>query len=857
MRVLVRYALAETRRARGTLAFCVVSIAIGVFSLTAVRGVLTGLDSSLAGQARAIIGADLVLSGNRPVAGPALDPLLADLRAAGAVEAGVTSFYTMVTTTADRAAAGDKTTQLVRLRAIEGHYPPYGAIASQPPGAISRLAERASILVDPAIGRALGTRAGDRVRVGQLELVIAGELVRVPGTPTGSVGLAPQGYIDARWLAATGLVRTGSRIQYERLFRVPDGFDVEGWKDSHWDAALAANVTISTSREAASGLRRFLDQLSDFLTTVGLVTLLLGALGIASALGVFLRHKLDHAAILRCLGATWRQVATIYGLLAVGVGAIVSLAGAVLGAIAPVGVAALAPRIGGDLIPAELSLAPSWMAGVRGLAVGVVVTAVFALLPVWRTARASPLRVLRRHVDPVPPRRRLRDLLLGAAVLAALFAFVLALAVVEIGSLEVAAYFTGAVVLALGVLALAARLLALAARRLGPRLPGYHLRQGLANLHRPGNQTRSTLTAIGVGVLLVVLIGVIEASLQQTIAIEDRDELPSVFLVDVQPDERAGVEQMIAAGGGSALRVAPMIGARIAAAGGRAVDRTGVARDATRRTWADQMRTREYFVTFRDNPLPSEEVVAGTFWRGRPARQEVSIDENLASNLGIRLGDTLTLDIQGLPLDAVVTSFRRIRWMAMVPNAIIVLSPGPIEDAPRMYVMSFRLADEVQRRALQGQLARAFPNVSAIDVTDAARTVRSILDRISAILGFLALLTIATGAVILGGAVAAGRFARIREAMLLRVLGASRRDLRRILGVEYAALAGLGGLAGWLLAEVTARPALARFFEAPPVVPYRLVAAVLIGVVVLNVAVGFALSRGVAGARPLDILRDE
>jgi len=857
VRVLVRYALAETRRARGTLAFCVVSIAIGVFSLTAVRGVITGLDESLAGQARAIIGADLVMSGNRPLAGPAVDPMLADLRAAGAVEAGVTSFYTMVTRTAERAGPGAKNTQLVRLRAVEGSYPPYGAIASEPPGAIARLAARPSLLVDPAIARTLGIRAGDRVRVGALEVEVAGELVRVPGTPTAAVGLAPQAYLDAGWLAATALVRTGSRIQYERLFRVPDGFDVEGWKDSHWDAALAANVTISTSREAASGLQQFLARLSDFLTTVGLVTLLLGALGIASALSVFLRHKLDHAAILRCLGATSRQVGFVYGTLAVGIGAVGSLAGGVLGALAPVGVAALAPRIGGDLIPAELSLAPSWIAGARGLAVGVVVTAVFALLPVWRTARVSPLRVLRRHVEPVPPRRRRRDLLLGAALLAALFAFVLALAVVEIGSLEVAAYFTGAVVLALGVLALAARLLALAARRLGPRLPGYHLRQGLANLHRPGNQTRSTLTAIGVGVLLVVLIGVIEASLQRTIAIEDREELPSVFLVDVQPDERAGVEQTIAAGGGSDLRVAPMIGARIAAAGGRAIDRTGVARDATRRTWADQMRTREYFVTFREATLPSEEVVAGTFWRGRPARQEVSIDENLADNLGIRLGDTLTLDIQGLPLDAVVTSFRRIRWLAMVPNAIIVLSPGPIEEAPRMYVMSFRLTDEARRRALESDLAQRFPNVSAIDVTDAAETVRIILDRISAILGFLALLTIATGAVILGGAVAAGRFARIREAMLLRVLGASRRDLRRILGVEYAALAGLGGLAGWLLAEATARPALARFFDAPPVVPYRLVAAVLVGVVILNVAVGFALSRGVAGARPLDVLREE
>ncbi|HEU5055717.1 MAG TPA: FtsX-like permease family protein [Kofleriaceae bacterium] len=854
--ILLRYALAETRRARGTLAFCVVSIAIGVFSLTAVRGVLVGLDDSLTGQARSILGADLVLSGNRPLTGPTVDPMLADLRAAGGVEAEVTSFYTMVTP-AGAGAGGERSTQLVRMRAVEGSYPPVGELASQPAGAVARLAARPSVIVDPAIRRALGVAIGDRVRVGDLEVVVAAELVRKPGTPAASFGLAPQAYLGARFLPDTGLLRTGSRIQYERMFRLPDGFDAEAWKDAHWDAALAANVTIQTSREAASSVQRFLRRLSDFLTTVGLITLLLGALGIASAMSVFLKHKLDHAAVFRCLGATSRQVGLIYGLLAVGVGGIGSLIGALLGALAPVAVGALAPRIGGDLVPADLAFGPSWLAGLRGVAVGVVVTAVFALVPVWRTAHAPPLRVLRRHVDPVRGRRRLRDLAVGLVVLSGLFAFVLALALVEIGSLQVAVYFTGAVALALALLALFARVLAWAARVIGPRLPGYHLRQGLANLHRPGNQTRSTLTAIGVGVLLVILIGVIEASLQRVIDVEDRDELPSVFLIDVQPDQKAAVEAMVTGGGGGDLQVAPMIGARIGAVAGRPVDRTGVTRDATRRTWADQMRTREYFVTFREAPIPSEKVVAGSFWRGRPARQEVSIDEYLASNLGIRLGDTLTLDIQGLPLDAVVTSFRRIEWEAMAPNAIIVMSPGPIEEAPRMYVMSFRLADEARRRALQGQLARAFPNVSAIDVTDAAETVRMILGRISAILGFLALLTIATGAVIVGGAVAAGRFARVREAMLLRVLGASRRDLRRILGVEYAALAGLGGLAGWLLAEATARPALARFFDAPLVVPYRLVAAVLVGVVILNVAVGFALSRGVASARPLDILREE
>lgn len=856
-RALLHLARAETRRSRGTLAFCVVSIAIGVASLTAIRGVLDSLEASMAGQSRQILGADLTIQSNEPLAGGVGAELTAELESAGADSARFVSFYSMLTR-AEADAGGQRATTLVRVRGVGDGYPFYGTIGTDPPGRWDQLGAAPQVLVDPALLEDLGIAAGDRVRLGTLELEVAGAFAKEPGGPAATFSLAPNIYMHERFLADTGLLQTGSRVRYQRLFRLPAGVDAEDWKQEHWDRAIDGHVTIRTARESASSVQRFLRRLSYFLTVVGLVTLLLGGLGIGSAMNVFIRGKLDNAAVLRCLGARPRQVIAVYAAVAVGVGLLGSLVGVVVGALVPLALGGAAGALGGDLLPADLALAPTWRSAYHGLFAGVVATAAFALVPVWRAGRVSPLRVMRRDVDPGGRGRRLGDVPLLALLIGAVVAVVLGLAAVETGSVRIAAYFTGAVVVSVALLAAAAAGARFLARRIGPRLPGYHLRQGVANLHRPGNQTASVITAIGVGVLLVSTIFIIEASLQRTIAIDERDELPNLFLIDVQPQQRAGVEAILAEHDAQDVRLEPMIAARIAAVNGQSIDRTGVEQDAVERTWEDRMRTREYFVSYRSELAPNEELTAGQFWNDRSiTAQEVSIVQDLADNLGAELGDTLTLDIQGIPLDATITSFREIRWQAMIPNAMIVLSPGPIEDAPKMFVGSVRMPGPDARQAVQSALVARYPNLSVVDITEAAETVIFLVGRISAILNFLALLTVITGAVILGGAIAAGRFARVREAMLLKVLGASRRDLRRILVAEYAVLAALGGVCGWLLAELINRPALEPLFETSVVVPYAPLAVFVAVVVLGNVGVGLLLSRGIAEGRPLDVLRGE
>jgi putative ABC transport system permease protein len=851
---LLRWSAAESRRSRGTLVFCLLSIAIGVASLTAVRTTIFGLRERLVGQGRSLLGADLSFSSRRALDSERAQQLTADLIERGAISADVVAFYSMVH---GDGSSGARSGRLVRVRAVDEQYPLYGQIATSPPQRWHALGQGAAMIVDPAVLLELGVAVGDRLRLGAQEFEIVSALVKEPGSPVAAFSFAPSVFVSRDRVVDTGLVQRGSRIDYSRYFRLPADIDPEAWKQQHWDAAVDANITLRTSRESAASLQRFLRRLSYFLTLSALVTLLLGALGIGAAMRVFVREKLDNAAILRCLGARSRDLVTVYGAVALALGMLGSAAGVGLGALVPLVLSSMSRAIGGELLPVQLDIPVSLRACLHGALAGIGATVAFAVPPLRTVAAVAPLRTLRRDVEPVAIVRGWRGKLGGAVGGAAVLGFVVVVAAVESESLVVGAYFAGAIAVAVLVLVGLARLSRWAARRATAALGSYPVRQGIANLYRPGNQTVGVITTIGIGTLLIATILIVASSVRAAIAVEERSELPTAFLVDIQDDQVDELRRLLETAQVAQVSMAPMVAARIFGVNGRAVDRSQLERDATERTWQDRMRTREYFVSYRAALVASEQVTAGRFWDGPPAEPEASIDETLAANLGIGLGDRLDLDIQGIPFSARVTSYRRIRWQAMRPNAMIVLSPGAIEQAPKMYVASYRATDERVGRALQEQIVRRLPNVSVIDVTDAAETVRFVLGRLSAILGFLAGLTVLAGAVILAGAIASGRFARRRETMLLKVLGARRASLRTILAAEYVCLAVSGGLAGWLLAEAITRPALAQFFSTAAVVPYRAIGIVLIGVVALNLTVGMVVSRGVEKGVPLDVLRDE
>lgn len=876
LRALLKLAYAETRRSHGKLLFCVFSIAVGVGSLTAVRTAILSLENSIASQAKTLMGADLMFWSNRSVSEGVASDLREQLQAQGAQSAAVTELNSMLVKSADPNRVAENTdtandpnqiagneadefqTHMVQIRAVSGGFPFYGAIETNPPDQWAALAGDHPILIaDESLLEMLNIKSGDRVTLGSQAFEIRAVFLKKPGRPTSGFSFAPAVYIHQKYLEATGLIQYGSRIRYQQLFQLPDTIDPQQFKSEHFAAAIDDGVTIQTYHESAARMQRFLFRLSHFLTMVGLITLLLGGLGIGSAMFVFIKAKLDHAAIMRSMGARSGQVFLIYFLLAAMLGVAGSLLGIIPGSLLPIVAAkAAASQFGGDLLPVELDIQFSWLACLQGASAGIIATLLFTLYPVYRIRRVSPLRVLRRMDEAETSEFRWKDLLVLAAGMLAIFLFVLLLTVTQTNSLTVAFAFTGSIAAALLLLALAARLVVFVTRRVIPRIRNYHLKQGIANLYRPGNQTASVITAVGIGVLLISSVFILEASIQSEIAVEDRDDLPNLFVINVQANEIDGVMARINDAGAEDITAVPMVSARIQKINDVAVDRKSVERNAVERTWNDRVRTREYFISYRESPGDFETVTAGRFWNGRPEQQEISVDEDWAGRMEVELGDRITLGVEGLPIEGVVTSFRQIEWQALRPNSMLLLSPGLIEKIPPMYATSFRIGDRAQRMQFQSRLVRKYPNLSVIDVTEAASNIRLILEQVSAVISFLAAITMLNGIIILGGAIAAGRFARLKESMLLKVLGANRGDLRRILISEYAILAVLGCLCGWVLAESINRPMLAQFFEAPAVVPYGTLFAVLAGIVVLNVGIGLFISRDVARTKPLTVLRD-
>jgi putative ABC transport system permease protein len=394
------------------------------------------------------------------------------------------------------------------------------------------------------------------------------------------------------------------------------------------------------------------------------------------------------------------------------------------------------------------------------------------------------------------------------------------------------------------------------ARRFAPKIPWYTVRQGIANLYRPDNQTRSSIVAVGLGVMLLCSLTMFGYSLQTSLHVETNGDLPNLFLVDVLPEQVTEVRAELERAGASRVDLQPMISGRLRTLNGKPIETARVERHAGRRDWNDQLKTREYFFTYRATPQSSELITSGRFWTDIPAQTEASVEEGLAKTLQISLGDHLTLDIAGLPFESVVTSIRRVRWQAMRLNTLVVLSPGPIADAPSVYMGSLRIEDANSRARLQADLVQRFPNLSVVDVNEAAQTAMLLLDRVAAVFRLVSLLALAAGVVIVASALAASRASRQREAMLLKILGATPAQLNRILTTEYLCLATLGAVSGWALAEVSVRILLPFYFETAAAVPYGQIALTVLGAIVANGLTALWVGRQVAAARPLALLRE-
>ena len=839
-----RMAWRETRGARRHFAVFFGCVAVGVAALVSVGTLAKNLDRTLAREARTLTGGDLELRSARP-----LDlterGVLARLEKAGAVTTVVRDVAGM----SRNPARGS--TLLVELRAVEGAYPLYGSVQTTPPAPLAELlADRdgaGGAVVEGRLLERLGLGVGDPLVLGSARFVVTGLLVREPDRPTGLVSLGPRVLIAGPALERTGLVQVGSRVRYRTLVRLAPGASARA-AATDLDRALAdPAIRVAAYDESQPGLRRFFVQLATYLGLVGLASLLVGGVGIASSVTTFLRRQLGTIAILKCLGAGWRALLVTYLLQTLAVGLVGSLAGAALGAsVQPLLVRALVPF-------APFALEVQWDTGTiaRGVALGTLTALFCALWPLLAVRAVPPSLIFRRDVAAEAWRQR-RPWPAALPILAGLAA----LAVWQVGSFRLGAIFLGASLAALAILFGLSRVLMSLARR--PHLPGLAWRQGLAGLGRPGGHTARVVVALGVGVMLLVAVALLEANLDRQLAYEHKREAPTFFFIDVQPDQREAFARLVAEVGGAEPALTPIVRARLAAIDGMPVTRALI--DRRKKETPDKIwyLTREYVLTWAAEPPAATVIVGGRWWSPSEAaaRPRVSVEDEAAKYFGVGVGDTLTFDVQGVPLEAEVTSLRKIDWQTLSANFFMILSPGALDGAPATYMATARVPATVETE-LQDKVVAAFPNITAIPLRGVLERVAEVLDQIAFAVRFMAAFTIAAGLVVMAGALAATRYQRLYESVILKTLGATRWAIARAFAVEYACLGATAGLGGTALAALLAWIVLRFVLETPwTLEPETLV----LGVVLTtagSLAIGLLATVRLIGRAPLSVLRRE
>jgi putative ABC transport system permease protein len=887
MAFVLRLALREARAARRRLLLLTASVTAGVGALVAINSFTDNLTVSVGEQAQALLGADLAFSGRKPLgeipkATKWLDSLqsLPGTKVARSVNLAAMAYL-----------PSSGNARLVQLRTVDPGWPFYGSIETAPAGSWAGLQEGGA-LVDPSLLPAIDAKIGDTLSVGEGRFPIIGTVVNVPGDVGLQMAFGARVFIATAQLPSTKLLGFGARVEHEAFVQLAPGRDAQAIATAVRPELRGERVRVRTVADDRDNLTNALTRLGNYLGLVALAALLLGGLGVASAVHVFIRQRLDSIAVLRCLGATSGQIFAVYLMQAIGMGLLGSAIGALLG----VALQQALPLVLADFLPVNVRVMPSPRAIAIGMSLGVWTAAVFALMPLLGIREISPLATLRRSVVAVRPRWDALRLLAALAMVAS----VVGLAAVQVGSLEQGTWFAGAVGAALVVLWLSSLGLMTLARRFTPARWPYLWRQGLANLHRPANQTVTVVLALGFGAFLLTTLFTAQHNLLRDLKLDSGGESgrPNLVMFDIQPDQRSAVTEALASEGLAAATFEPIVPMRITSVKGQPVaallareepeegDSAAADSTGTDSTSADTTASaegqnagpggrrgggggwafrREYRSTYRSAPGPAEQVVVGKwFTAGATARGtsdadavEISIEQDLAAELGVHLDDRIVWDVQGVAVHSIVTSLRQVNWARFEPNFFVVFAPGALERAPHSLVTLARVPTPEARGRIQRQLAERAANVTSVDLGEVQRALESVVDRIILAIRFMALFSLATGTVVLVGAIATSRWQRVREGTLLRTLGATRGQVLRILSVEYAAL----GLGAALVAAVLAGGAgwaLSRFvFESRFTLPLWPMLGLAAGLVALTTLVGLWNSLDVLERPPLEVLRAE
>ncbi len=766
------------------------ALGLGIGAMVAVASFRDSMADALDRQARALLGADLSVRARRAFSEEAQSFLA---RVPGE-QADESQFRTMAWFPETEQA------RFVQVRAIEPAYPFYGALDTDPPAAATRFHEDAYALVEQNALIQAGAQVGSRIRLGAREFIVAGTLLRAPGESPSEAFIAPRVYIPLRFVEETGLAQPGSMVSHRRYFRLPEGEPADDWQGRIKRRLAGERLEVETAEGRKRSLLGAVDPLARYLGLVGFVGLLLGCVGVAGAVHLYVTRRLPMVAMLRCIGA---PRGFCEGVFLAQVLALALAGAAVGGALAAAALPAVSAWMSGFLA-AEVDASLNARALALGLGAGLLFSAGFAALPLLAVRKIAPARAMSRFSDERESVWRDPARLATAALLAAA---VVGFAALQAGNVRHGMGLGGGLAAVFAALVLLARGLRAAARALAARLPWLPARHAVAGLYRPDNQTAMMLSAIGLGACLLAALHVAERSVRGTLTVYREPDQPTLVLIDVQPDQRAEMADTASRAGFPPLNETPIITMRLDALAGR--DVAEVMRDPAKPVPEWALR-REYRGTYRAAMFPTERLLAGAWiprWNSSEhpagAAAPISIERSIAQTLGVGLDDELVWDVQGVPLRTRIASIREVDWRSMKPNFYVVFPEGLLEAAPQTWALFARAPDAGSAAVLQRAVAERFPNVSVIDLALVLSSVNTVLGKLGDAVRGIAWFALAAGVLVVAGAVRANREQREREWVLMRTLGAPARHLIAVSVIEHALLGLLGGLAGVGLGAVS------------------------------------------------------
>ncbi|TGK01396.1 FtsX-like permease family protein [Leptospira langatensis] len=799
----------------------ILAITIGTGAVLAVHSYRDQFSQSILKEAKNIMGADLVATSPSPLNEKQTAFLRGELPK-GSKSSELVQFPSMLRNPKNQ----DSSLSLVK--AIKGEYPYFGEVETDPKGAYRAL-KTGEILLESSLIQNLKLKPGDEVQLGESVFILRGSLLKEPGMAGNFLSMAPSSIIHKDSLAETGLEQRGSRINYQIPVLLPKGTDASEYKKNKFKEFARNDLILYESTEANSGSQKFLTNTLDFFSLLALCAFFLGGISILLTSRALIRSKANTFAIYKCLGAGPNLVSG----LVLGELLLLSTIGALLGFGFGIFLQNQIPNLADSEFRFEPSSVPTLKAFLWGFVLAWVVPLVSAWESLSKSRNLSPMYALKADFAselssvPKPEWRQ-------SISFVAVFGLFFLLAWWETGD-WIKGLILCATLLFLPVLVY----LGILIFRFGLRFAlnklelSASLRMAFRKLDRPRTGLPWVAVGLGSSVFVLLLSLFLSDSLLEYSGAKDKERRPNMFILDLRPEQLDTFQHTASKFKAEKMIISPVIGARLSHINGELIKREDMELSALRRDWRSTARTREYFLSYRENLYPTEKVTDGDFWR-KGEEDQISVEKEFSKNLKVDLGDKLTFSIGGVEVTGIIRNFRTVNWSDMRPNFVVLFSKGILEKAPKFYLSSFLLESAQDRYALQKELINEYPNLTIVDTEKAIRSFLVILEKISFAIQWMTALIVVSSLLLILSSLELSRKERLEETSLLRIIGGSRDFLRKYFLAESLLLANISFFLAFGLVWGVSEYLSQAIFEIQSTIPWLQIAIYYLG---LNVAV--------------------